>query len=83
MDRLQLAGDVLDVLADQIANPEQRSGGNGRLAQRVAELERLSQTDDLTGLANRRHWLQTTRTALIEQYGVEAFGIKPLWRLPE
>ena len=43
------------------------SGGSGRLAQRVAELERLSQTDDLTGLANRRHWLQTTRTALLEE----------------
>ncbi|WCB92928.1 hypothetical protein DSM104299_01628 [Baekduia alba] len=69
MDRLQLTADVLDVLAEQIANPEQRTGENGRLAQRVAELERLSQTDDLTGLANRRHWLQTTRIALIENRG--------------
>jgi diguanylate cyclase (GGDEF)-like protein/putative nucleotidyltransferase with HDIG domain len=70
LDRLGLTSDVLDVLADQIANPEQRgTGESGRLAQRVAELERLSQTDDLTGLANRRHWLQTTRTALIENGG--------------
>jgi diguanylate cyclase (GGDEF)-like protein/putative nucleotidyltransferase with HDIG domain len=67
--RLDLTSDVLDVLAEQIANPEQRSGDAGQLAQRVAELERLSQTDDLTGLANRRHWLQTVRTALIENGG--------------
>jgi diguanylate cyclase (GGDEF)-like protein/putative nucleotidyltransferase with HDIG domain len=69
MDRLSLTADVLDVLAEQIAQPEQRGGENDRLAQRVAELERLSQTDDLTGLANRRHWLQTTRLSLIEQGG--------------
>jgi diguanylate cyclase (GGDEF)-like protein/putative nucleotidyltransferase with HDIG domain len=69
LHRLDLTSDVLDVLADQIANPEQRGGETGRLAQRVAELERLSQTDDLTGLANRRHWLQTTRMALIENGG--------------
>src|SRR3954452_10903084 len=69
LDRLGLTSDVLDVLADQIANPDQHTTDGGRLAQRVAELERLSQTDDLTGLANRRHWLQTTRTALIENGG--------------
>lgn len=72
LDRLGLSADVLDVLAEQIANPEQRGGSGGeagRLAQRVAELERLSQTDDLTGLANRRHWLQTTRMSLIENGG--------------
>jgi diguanylate cyclase (GGDEF)-like protein len=33
----------------------------GRLSERVAELERLTQTDEVTGLANRRHWLQTAR----------------------
>jgi diguanylate cyclase (GGDEF)-like protein/putative nucleotidyltransferase with HDIG domain len=69
MDRLGLTADVLDVLAEQIAQPEQRGGENDRLAQRVAELERLSQTDDLTGLANRRHWLQTTRLSLLENGG--------------
>src|SRR4051795_7154291 len=67
--RTGLSSDVLDVLAEQVANPEQRGTESGRLAQRVAELERLSQTDDLTGLANRRHWLQTTRTALLENGG--------------
>jgi putative nucleotidyltransferase with HDIG domain len=63
LDRVGLTSDVLDVLADEMTQTDQR-GEAGRLAQRVAELERLSQTDDLTGLANRRHWLQTTRTAL-------------------
>jgi diguanylate cyclase (GGDEF)-like protein/putative nucleotidyltransferase with HDIG domain len=66
--RLGLTSDVLDVLADQITHSDSR-GDTGRLAQRVEELERLSQTDDLTGLANRRHWLQTTRTALAENGG--------------
>jgi diguanylate cyclase (GGDEF)-like protein/putative nucleotidyltransferase with HDIG domain len=66
--RLGLTADVLDVLADEIAMPDRGTGASG-LARRVAELERLSQTDDLTGLANRRHWLQTTRAALRENGG--------------
>jgi diguanylate cyclase (GGDEF)-like protein/putative nucleotidyltransferase with HDIG domain len=68
LDRLSLTSDVLDVLADEITHSDQR-GEVGRLAQRVAELERLTQTDELTGLANRRHWLQTTRTALHDNGG--------------
>jgi diguanylate cyclase (GGDEF)-like protein/putative nucleotidyltransferase with HDIG domain len=68
--RLGLTADVLDVLADELALPDRSSGGtSAELARRVAELERLSQTDDLTGLANRRHWLQTTRAALHENGG--------------
>jgi putative nucleotidyltransferase with HDIG domain len=39
----------------------------GALGRRVAEVDGLSQTDDLTGVANRRHWLQTTRAALAER----------------
>jgi diguanylate cyclase (GGDEF)-like protein len=35
----------------------------------LAESRRQAMTDDLTGLANRRHWLQTTRMALIENGG--------------
>ncbi|HEU4973942.1 MAG TPA: HDOD domain-containing protein [Baekduia sp.] len=66
--RLGLTADALDVLADKVTHQDGR-GEAARLAQRVEELERLSQTDDLTGLANRRHWLQTTRTALAENGG--------------
>jgi diguanylate cyclase (GGDEF)-like protein/putative nucleotidyltransferase with HDIG domain len=68
LGRLSLTSDVLDLLADEITHADER-GEVGRLAQRVAELERLSQIDELTGLANRRHWLQTTRTALRDNGG--------------
>ncbi len=37
---------------------------SSEIAGDVAQLERLAQTDDLTGLANRRHWLQVTRETL-------------------
>jgi diguanylate cyclase (GGDEF)-like protein/putative nucleotidyltransferase with HDIG domain len=66
--RLGLSPDVLDILAHQITHAESRDEV-GQLARRVAELERLSQTDDLTGLANRRHWLQTTRATLHDNGG--------------
>jgi diguanylate cyclase (GGDEF)-like protein len=68
LDRLGLTADALDVLAHQITHAEKRDEA-GQLARRVAELERLSQTDDLTGLANRRHWLQTTRATLHDNGG--------------
>jgi diguanylate cyclase (GGDEF)-like protein/putative nucleotidyltransferase with HDIG domain len=68
LDRLGLTADALDVLAHHITNAEKRDEV-GQLARRVAELERLSQTDDLTGLANRRHWLQTTRATLHDNGG--------------
>jgi len=61
--RLGMSADVLDVLADHMAMPD-RGSDTRELARRVAELEELTQTDELTGLANRRHWLQTTRAAL-------------------
>jgi diguanylate cyclase (GGDEF)-like protein/putative nucleotidyltransferase with HDIG domain len=68
LDRLGLSVDVLDTLAHQITHAEKRDEV-GQLARRFAELERLSQTDDLTGLANRRHWLQTTRATLHDNGG--------------
>jgi diguanylate cyclase (GGDEF)-like protein/putative nucleotidyltransferase with HDIG domain len=68
LGRLELQADLLDRLALAIAptttTPIVAQGG---LARKVSDLERLSQTDDLTGLANRRHWLQTVRGALSER----------------
>jgi diguanylate cyclase (GGDEF)-like protein/putative nucleotidyltransferase with HDIG domain len=66
--RLELQADVLDTLAMAIAPASSTpTVAHGGLARRVSDLERLSQTDDLTGLANRRHWLQTVRGALSER----------------
>lgn len=65
--RLELQADVLDTLALAVAPASSTpTVAHGGLARKVSELERLSQTDDLTGLANRRHWLQTVRSALAE-----------------
>lgn len=60
LGRVDLSIDVLDVLADRIVHADQRTAA-GRLSERVEELERLTQTDEVTGLPNRRHWLQSTR----------------------
>jgi len=69
LHRLGLTADVLDHLASQVSPAAQQHHDVGRLAQRVSELERLSQSDELTGLANRRHWLQTVRAALADDGG--------------
>ena len=63
LSRLDLSVDVLDVLADRIVHADQGTAA-GRLSERVEELERLTRTDEVTGLANRRHWLQTTRNTV-------------------
>jgi len=57
---------LLDEVAEA-ALPKQRSGGavDDGLAARIASLERLASTDELTGLANRREWLARTRTRLV------------------
>jgi len=41
----------------------------GALGRRLIDVDHLSETDDVTGAANRRHWLQTTRTALAARPG--------------
>ena len=61
LEALRLPLSALDELAEQLSAPTAAatSGGQGGgLAQRVAELERLAQTDELTGLNNRRQWMQ-------------------------
>jgi hypothetical protein len=62
LGHLGLSPDALDGLA-------RSTSGNtpvdiACLNDRVAELERLAGTDDLTGLANRRQWMAATRDAI-------------------
>jgi diguanylate cyclase (GGDEF)-like protein/putative nucleotidyltransferase with HDIG domain len=57
LDRLGLSPEALDRIAEQAA-PDAAPAESGTLATRVGELERLATTDDLTGLANRRAWIQ-------------------------
>jgi diguanylate cyclase (GGDEF)-like protein len=64
LERLELGAEALDQLAESVA-PGARTGDAG-LGGRVAELERLAGTDELTGLANRRRWMATVRTAIRE-----------------
>ncbi len=56
---------LLDEVAEA-ALPKQNVAAPGAdgLAARIASLERLASTDELTGLANRREWLARTRTRL-------------------
>jgi diguanylate cyclase (GGDEF)-like protein/putative nucleotidyltransferase with HDIG domain len=57
---------VLDELAEQAVPSVILTGPPlGSLAERVVELERLAQTDELTGLATRRHWLSTVEGRLL------------------
>lgn len=66
IDRLELAPEALDQLAESLtpATPGGAPAVEGGLSSRVAELERLAGTDELTGLANRRRWMATVRGAL-------------------
>ncbi len=63
LKRLGLEPEVLDQLAESatsITTPSVPAG----LGERVAELERVASTDELTGIANRRHWMATVRSAV-------------------
>jgi diguanylate cyclase (GGDEF)-like protein/putative nucleotidyltransferase with HDIG domain len=63
LDVLDLPLSALDELAEHSASPATGAPASD-LATRVVELERLAQTDELTGLANRRHWLTEVQAAL-------------------
>jgi diguanylate cyclase (GGDEF)-like protein/putative nucleotidyltransferase with HDIG domain len=71
---LGLPDEVLDELAQAggAAGVTGGDGNGGSVQGQVSELERLALTDDLTGLASRRHWLQSVRARLEagEQGGV-------------
>ena len=58
-----LSVDALDELAEA-AGAGPASPPSAGLGDRVAELERLASTDELTGLANRRHWMATIRETM-------------------
>jgi diguanylate cyclase (GGDEF)-like protein/putative nucleotidyltransferase with HDIG domain len=55
---LGLGPEALDQLAERVT--ESPPGPVG-LANRVEQLERLASTDELTGLSNRRHWMNVVR----------------------
>jgi diguanylate cyclase (GGDEF)-like protein len=57
---LELSVDALDELAEA-AGASPAGPPTAGLGDRVAELERLASTDELTGLANRRHWMAAIR----------------------
>ena len=72
LEQAGLAASALDALAQHTipssSRPELEEPGS--LARRITETERLSQTDELTGVDNRRHWLHATRAALVESGGM-------------
>ncbi len=70
---LELPATVLDELVERAglqlgSQPSLVPVAPGALAARIAELERRACTDELTGLANRRHWREQAR-ALLEAQG--------------
>jgi diguanylate cyclase (GGDEF)-like protein/putative nucleotidyltransferase with HDIG domain len=60
---LELSADALDELAEA-AGAGPAAPMTPGLGDRVAELERLASTDELTGLANRRHWMAIIRQTM-------------------
>src|SRR3954452_9116691 len=64
LERAGLPATALDGLAGHTL-PASRPVGEESLAVRATETDRLSQTDELTGVDTRRHWLQATRAALV------------------
>ncbi len=55
---LGLGPEALDLLAERVTDSQPGPAG---LANRVEQLERLASTDELTGLSNRRHWMNSVR----------------------
>jgi putative nucleotidyltransferase with HDIG domain len=67
LERCDADPTILDELARHALPEGAALPEAGTLGRRVSDVDGLSQTDDLTGVANRRHWLQTTRAALAQR----------------
>ncbi len=61
---LELDHDVLDRIAENATAANADAPAGGGLRDRVAELELLASTDELTGVANRRHWMSLVRASM-------------------
>ncbi|MBE2318470.1 HDOD domain-containing protein [Solirubrobacter sp. CPCC 204708] len=62
LDRLGATADLLDEVAEKAGVAA--TGASGDLAEAVGRLEAVAHTDDLTGLHNRRSWIETVRRDL-------------------
>ena len=62
LERLEAGTDLLDEVAERAGVAP--TGATGELADAVGRLEAVAHTDDLTGLHNRRSWLDTVRREL-------------------
>jgi putative nucleotidyltransferase with HDIG domain len=70
LERAGVPATALDAMAEHTL-PSTRPSDDESLARRATETDRLSQTDELTGADNRRHWLQGTRAALGQPGGAQ------------
>jgi diguanylate cyclase (GGDEF)-like protein/putative nucleotidyltransferase with HDIG domain len=59
LERLQAGPELLDEVAEKAGVTP--TGATGDLAEAVGRLEAVAHTDDLTGLHNRRSWIETVR----------------------
>src|SRR4051794_34740662 len=62
LEKLGAAPDLLDEVAERAGVAA--TGATGDLAEAVGRLEAVAHTDDLTGLHNRRSWIETVRRDL-------------------
>jgi diguanylate cyclase (GGDEF)-like protein len=62
LERLGRGPDLLDEVAERAGVAA--AAPAGELAEQVGRLEAIAHTDDLTGLANRRAWIETVRREL-------------------
>jgi diguanylate cyclase (GGDEF)-like protein len=68
LERLGRGPDLLDEVAEKAGAMTGGAGGPDHgLAEQVGRLEAVAHTDDLTGLANRRAWIEAVRRELAER----------------